>query len=327
MKLVTNDSGVDFYTREGLEQHQLSMLDLLDVFSEICDSNNIRYWLDGGTLLGLYRNGGLIPWDDDMDICVPIEDYDFLLGKISEYCQSKPGYSLYFKDNGLESWCEYFCTNEYLYESKDGFYKPVKIDLLPVKSLSAIELEKDILAVEDVAFYVKGKSDFNISSNLDISDISLSRAISNKNKLLKDYNAYMRTCIGDKEWLVKAHGQYSPIKKVEQRVVYPLRKVDFLGLEVCVPNSMEDYLIASYGPNYKNLPKVSSRVPYNKKTIKNNNVSSDSIGIAPYFDYVSFFVKNKNLGILLKIKLLIKARGLSFVFNKALNTIKERFYK
>jgi len=34
------------------------------------EKNNIQYWLDFGTLLGIIRQGGLLPWDEDADICI-----------------------------------------------------------------------------------------------------------------------------------------------------------------------------------------------------------------------------------------------------------------
>jgi lipopolysaccharide cholinephosphotransferase len=58
-----------------LKQAQLVMLRLLKTFDAICEEEGLRYWLDGGTLLGAQRHGGFIPWDDDVDVMMPREDY------------------------------------------------------------------------------------------------------------------------------------------------------------------------------------------------------------------------------------------------------------
>lgn len=53
--------------------------EILDVFHDICTSYNLRYSLGFGTLLGAVRHGGFIPWDDDIDIAMPRNDYEKLL--------------------------------------------------------------------------------------------------------------------------------------------------------------------------------------------------------------------------------------------------------
>ena len=51
----------------------------LDEFIRVCDKYNLKWFADGGTLLGAVREGKLIEWDDDIDIVMPREDYNRLL--------------------------------------------------------------------------------------------------------------------------------------------------------------------------------------------------------------------------------------------------------
>lgn len=61
---------------DELGQAKLVMLKLLRVFDEICRKNNLKYWLDGGTLIGAIRHNGFIPWDDDIDVAMLSDDYE-----------------------------------------------------------------------------------------------------------------------------------------------------------------------------------------------------------------------------------------------------------
>ena len=55
------------------------LLGILQEFDKLCQENQMRYSIAYGTLLGAVRHKGFIPWDDDVDVVMPREDYEKLL--------------------------------------------------------------------------------------------------------------------------------------------------------------------------------------------------------------------------------------------------------
>ena len=60
----------------SLREIQKISLDIMIRVDEICDAHDFRYYLYGGSLLGAVRHKGFIPWDDDIDIVMPRDDYE-----------------------------------------------------------------------------------------------------------------------------------------------------------------------------------------------------------------------------------------------------------
>ena len=143
----------------GLEEIRKSQLSMLGALADFCEENSIRFFLDGGTLLGAVRHQGFIPWDDDIDIMIPHPDCIRLSklsgGKIGKYLICEPEY------NGMsfaESWKMY--DPELVIESDIGgsssacIYFPVFLDLFPMEGLPDTESE-NVRWYRKVVFYRK----------------------------------------------------------------------------------------------------------------------------------------------------------------------------
>lgn len=59
-----------------LQEIQAVELEILIKIDSICREQNIQYFLQYGTLIGAIRHKGFIPWDDDLDIMMPRDDYE-----------------------------------------------------------------------------------------------------------------------------------------------------------------------------------------------------------------------------------------------------------
>ena len=69
----------------SLKEMQEIELQLLLEFDKVCKKHSLRYYMDGGTLLGAMCYQGFIPWDDDIDLKMPRPDYERLMELQQEF--------------------------------------------------------------------------------------------------------------------------------------------------------------------------------------------------------------------------------------------------
>ena len=62
--------------KDYVDKLRKAQIEILDEIVRICKKNNIKYFLNYGTLIGAIRHQGYIPWDDDIDIGMTRIDYD-----------------------------------------------------------------------------------------------------------------------------------------------------------------------------------------------------------------------------------------------------------
>ena len=72
------------YDPATLARLQNVLRGMLREFAALCAKHGIRWWTDAGTTIGALREGGMIPWDDDIDICLMRREYERLLSLVEE---------------------------------------------------------------------------------------------------------------------------------------------------------------------------------------------------------------------------------------------------
>lgn len=125
----------------ALEQEKMDLvhrgiIETVQVFTKICDENNLKYLMTGGTLIGAVRHQGFIPWDDDMDIFMPREDYEKLLKIPQERLNENIKIKHYTNKDGNNQYLTIKFENSDYKITKKSFEKIVKenlfIDIFPL---------------------------------------------------------------------------------------------------------------------------------------------------------------------------------------------------
>lgn len=90
----------DYENDEALKELKRVQLDILKYFQNFCEKHDLRYCAIYGSLLGTVRHHGFIPWDDDIDLAMPREDYERLKTLSADFME-KP-YFFQFPENDPE---------------------------------------------------------------------------------------------------------------------------------------------------------------------------------------------------------------------------------
>lgn len=77
-QIIANNKDIQFITDAQTAELQGVLLKMMKDIHFVCEKYSLTYFLGGGSCLGAVRHKGFIPWDDDMDVIMPRNDYDML---------------------------------------------------------------------------------------------------------------------------------------------------------------------------------------------------------------------------------------------------------
>ena len=132
-----------------LRKLQLKNLEIYEVLLDFCNKNKLKIFFCGGCLIGTLRNGGFIPWDDDIDVFMPRDDYE----KLKELWPKKgdtKSYELVIpsKDNYTKNQFITFNDNNTTfikkYEIDLEMNHGIRIDILPLDGCPTSRIKRKI---------------------------------------------------------------------------------------------------------------------------------------------------------------------------------------
>ena len=239
---------------------------LVDV-TKFCESNNIRYFLCAGSMLGAVRHKGFIPWDDDIDISMPRPDYNRF---IKEYGNER--YMVHCWDNDHQFLCPYAKvedTRTNLIENSDfGRSIGVNIDVFPVDGLP--KDEKQIIHTVNimkalwglvVCATVKDISQRTVIRKIEITTMRAFYRLFHSESFftgltIKKAQQYS---FDDSEKVAVLVWGYGKKEVVDYATASEYIKAEFEGHQFNIPKYYDKYLSSLYG-DYMKLPPEEQRV-------------------------------------------------------------------
>lgn len=234
---------------------QLLEKDLLNAFIEICEKNQLDYWVYAGSLLGAVRHKGFIPWDDDVDTCMAREDID----RLREILKNNEEYRLTVK---YDAWG--FCKQiRFCYKDSK---LPVFIDVFPfdwARTATRDSWEANHKAKMDLRTEITDESnplirEFRAAGCVD-DDSAIGKQVAEIFE--KYYNRLHEENVlcskEEAEGFLFSFDSWNPCDDSNINAVaqfFPLQRLEFEGMKCKVPNQYMYILHELYGEDFYTFP-------------------------------------------------------------------------
>ncbi len=264
-------------TPDVLEKLWAVQIEILDEIVRICKKYNLSYFLNFGTLIGAIRHRGFIPWDDDLDIGMPRDDYETFLRVAKDELDEK--FFLQNSDTEAQHWLPFTKVrkNHTLFEEAslkrvaDTFHKGIFIDIFPldyVKKHGGFLVHAQFImskAINETMYYKAGIYSGKESLRYRSLDMVLAKlSLKTLCRLQKRIASLQGK--GKKEYLADFCSSRKYMESIYPVGYFlPVQETEFAEKKFCVPKEYDLYLKILYG-DYMKMPKEEDRV--NHRTMK-----------------------------------------------------------
>ena len=278
---LSNDPSLRQLTDEEVIRLRKVFLQAYYDLMKCCEKYNLTVMLIGGTVIGAVRHNGFIPWDDDLDVAMPREDFEKLKRVFSrelggKYILSSPNY----KNNASNRFPMMLVKDSLLVEagkSADDEAARIKIDIFIIENIPANPVYRLIKGIWCSALMAMGSYEETFEHN----DINLKKYMCKTEEGARAYRKRMRlgrlfSFIKFQKWMNIIDNACQYNKKTNllgiptgrghyfgeiraAKTFLPISYGLFEGIKVNLPGNPDDYLSNLYGKDYMKLPPVEKR--------------------------------------------------------------------
>ncbi|MBQ6038522.1 MAG: LicD family protein [Bacteroidaceae bacterium] len=250
------------------------LMDLYLTFAEICEKYNLRYYAIFGFLLGAIRHKGFIPWDDDLDVAMPREDYN----KFMEIAPRELTFPYFVRSPYTDPNCFYSYivilneTTSFIPKifKNNSFKKGIPMDIFPLDYCNLDTYDDDRAQIYE---HIMRCSTWMKRGTEGLSDRQMKNFERyNTDKPLEDWEAIQRIASNPKYF----GGDYLATSVLtgfdKEKLIFPADafndslSMPFETITVKVPSGYEKLLVKSYG-DWKSYPPIEERGKRNESII------------------------------------------------------------
>lgn len=274
--------------KQNITLLQNAILEIMKFIDKVSRENNIEYFIMGGTALGAVRHKGFIPWDDDLDIFMTIDNYykfkkclstnrndEYFLQEWSvvdgylEYAKLRKNNTTYIEEN---------------YKNERNMHHGIFVDIMILHKCKKnyFELVKQYFISKYVTLYALSKRNWKPNTYYKKLCLRIVNKISFR-LMLKMFYRYIYKwdyLKSDYYWIYYITKAKLKQGKFKEKIFSKTKEIQFCGIMLYGPNDINQYLKIRYG-NYMILPNKEEQKLYIHAKYFNTEI-----------DYKNYFINN-----------------------------------